>query len=121
MSSIRIDSNNDLDFSTGGLVIVTSTEAIAQKVKIRLQFFLGEWFLDTRLGVPYFQQVFVKNPKISTLQTIFRGVVVNTPGIDRVEQFSLALDPATRKLTVTFLAKTAAGETIDFNEEFVIA
>ena len=81
---------------------------------------MGEWFLDQRLGIPYFEQVFIKNPNLSVLNNLFRGVVANSPGIAEVQEFSLAINSATRALTVTFLAKTSSGETINFNEEFIV-
>lgn len=121
MANLKLATDGDLDFSTGNLQIVTGTAEIAQKVSVRLKFFLGEWFLDQRLGIPYFQQVFIKNPQFSVLNNLFRGVVVNTPGIAEVQSFSLALNSATRTLTVTFLARASTGENINFNEEFVIA
>ncbi len=76
---------------------------IAQKLRIRLRFFAGEWSLDTTQGLPYFTLIFVKNPNLPRVKAIFRQVILTTPGIASLQTFSLVLD-STRTATVTFSA-----------------
>lgn len=42
---LKLDiASDDIDVSTGDLVLVEGTDAIIQHLQIRLRFFLGEWF-----------------------------------------------------------------------------
>ena len=46
---------NDLVIKNNDLILIDNTERVAQQVLITLRFWLGEWFLDTREGVPYLE------------------------------------------------------------------
>jgi len=94
---------------TGQLILVDALEAIAQQLRIRLQFFRGDWFLDRRQGMPYFEQVFIKNPSRALLETIFRRAILDTPNVESLDSFVLNLDRSTRRTTIDFVAVTDAG------------
>ena len=49
----------------GDIMLIDNAERVAQQIVISLRFWLGEWFLDTSLGVPYLEYVLVKNPNIN--------------------------------------------------------
>ena len=121
MSDIKLDANGDLFLDdSGSIVLVTGDEAIAQQLSIRFKFALGEWFLDTRIGVPYFQEILVKNPNLTRVRGIYQQLIITTPGIEAIESFSLTLDTPTRTLSLVFAARKTDGETLEFNEEFII-
>ena len=49
---------NDLHIDNNGLlVLVDNNEQLLQKIRQRLRLFYGEWFLDVRRGVPYFENI----------------------------------------------------------------
>jgi len=120
MSDIALDSDGDLLITNDALVLVEGDDAIVQQLVIRFQFFLGEWFLDTRIGIPYFGEILIKNPDLSRVRAIFKQTVLTTPGIASLEEFSLVVDGSTRKATVTFRALKTDGEILEFDEEFII-
>ena len=120
MSDIALDSDGDLLIENDALVLVEGDDAIVQHLSIRFRFVLGEWFLDTRLGIPYFDEILVKNPDFSRVRGILRQTILTTPGIASIEKFSLQFDGAIRKLTVSFLARKTDGEILEFNDEFII-
>src|SRR4051812_29811299 len=97
-----------LDPASGDLVIpltiIHGIDATMQRIRIRFKWFLGEWFLDTRQGVPYFQSVLIKNPDSILIATIFRQVLKTTPGVKRVLSFRASLDRTTRELTTVWSA-----------------
>jgi hypothetical protein len=84
--------------------IIRGAEAVAQRVRVRFRWFLGEWFLDQRQGVPYYRDILVKNPDRILITFIFRQVLLGTPGVKSVANFRADLDRATRTLTVDFEA-----------------
>jgi hypothetical protein len=102
-----------LDPTTGDVLlpiqIIRGAEAVAQRIRVRFRFFLGEWFLDTRLGVPYYRDILIKNPDSILIGFIFRQVLLTTPGVKSVASFSASLERATRTLTVTFEAQLEDG------------
>ena len=108
----------------GDLAAVTGREAIAQHARVRMQHFLGEWFLDEREGMPLFERVFVHSPDIPAVSESFRRTIAETPGIASVRDLALDFDRQTRTLNVVGSAVTTDGETIeaaDFATPFVIA
>lgn len=121
MSDFKLDTFGALDLSTGDLQIVTGADAVAQHLKIRLRFVQGEWEGDTRVGIPYRTQIWVKNPNLAAIQTVWRRAITTTPGVDSLERIDQVFDAPTRELRVTFSAKLA-GEDVarDFSEVFLL-
>ena len=106
MSTFKLDADNDLDLSSGTFAWLTGADAIAQNVMTRLRFFKDEWFLDTRLGVPFFQRILgVKNAE-DDAAAIFRSVILSTPGVSVLDRLDVEVDRQTRNLTVSFEARS---------------
>ena len=120
MSDLALDSDGDLLVENDSLVLADGDDAIVQQLTIRFRFALGEWFLDIRLGVPYFGEILIKNPDLSRVRGIFKQTVLTTPGIDSLEEFTLTFAGAERVLTVQFRARKIDGEILNYNEEFII-
>lgn len=93
----------------GSPVILTGIEAIKQKVKLRLRFFLGEWFLNTSEGVSWRQNIFVKNPNMTIVNSVIKEAILGTTGINGIVSFELLIDKTNRTLTVNFKAQTNYG------------
>lgn len=95
--TLKVVSKKDfaLDLATGDLEIplrlVDGADAIAQRLLVRMSFFKGEWFLDTRLGIPYLENVFVRNPDLPFIEAMFRKVIKTTPGVDKVLSYTAEL------------------------------
>ena len=121
MSDFKLDTFGELDLTTGDLVFVTGADAVAQHLKIRLRFIRGEYFLDTRVGLPYYSQIWVKNPNLAAVETIYRRAIRETPGVDTLDRFDFSFDASTRELSIGFSAKLL-GETVarDFTEVFIL-
>lgn len=98
---------HDLDIVDGDLLLGAD---VAQAVKIRLLAVRGEWFLDRTAGIPYYEQVLVKNPNLSHVDALFRQTIVETPGINQLLSFETDFDANTRTYTVTWSADTDEGE-----------
>jgi hypothetical protein len=116
MSDIKMDlSNGSTDFGdilieNNDLVMVTGKEAIKQDIVQRLRTFLGEWFLDNTIGVPYYQQILVKNPNQSNIDAIFINVILSTPGVTQLSEYSFKPNYTIRQLEIDFIAQTTDGE-----------
>jgi len=92
----------DLKLTDGQVTLTASlTESVAQHLYVRLRFFFGEWFLNRKEGVPYLTVILVKNPNMSTVRSLFRRIILETPGVTKVNDLTIELDTETRALTVT--------------------
>lgn len=121
MTDLAMTTAGDVDLTRDDFYFVTGADAVAQHLLCRLRVYKGEWFLDTRVGIPYYSQIFVKNPNLAAIQSVYRRAVTSTPGVDTLERIDVALDAATREMTLTFSAKLL-GETVarDFTLEFIL-
>lgn len=113
MSDILLDNaTHDVSIIEGNMFLTTGIQAKRQHVKQRLLFFAGEWFLDDSIGIPYIQQVMVKNPNPVIIDSLLKNTIITTPGFRQLDQFELDLEPDTRVLTLTFQAQTEDGPVI---------
>ena len=110
----------DVDLSTGDYVLVDGVDAVRQSLLIGLQFFLGEWFLDQRVGIPYFEKILGQKPRENIVRSIFRDAILKTPGVASLSSLIVDFDGTTRRLDVSFRAKTVDGEIVDFDEELIL-
>lgn len=95
----------DLNLTDGQVTLTPDLKtAVAQHLLIRLRMFFGEWFLDTREGVPYFELVLVDNPDVARITSIFRSVILETPGVVGITALALGVDRRARRLTIQNVA-----------------
>lgn len=101
---------HDLVFVNGqATVTYTQSEIVAQRLKITLSTFLGEWFLDTTIGVPYFQQIFGKGRSKSAVDVIFQRIIAADPGVIEIREFSSVIDNQGRGYEMVFTVRVADG------------
>ncbi|CAB3911913.1 hypothetical protein LMG3410_04878 [Achromobacter aegrifaciens] len=93
--------------------LIGGADRVGQQVKVTLLAFLGEWFLDTTFGVPYFEEILVKNPDRSTIEAVLRARILDVPGVTRVGRLDLDVDRTARTLRVAFEAESAEGRAKD--------
>ncbi len=104
-------SDNDLSIVGGQLVLVTDiAEQAAIVMRNRFLFGLGEYFLDVRQGVPYFQYVFVKNPDVLLIKSLFAEIIRTTPGVKSI--LSLSVSRVGRKAFFAFRALADNGRIV---------
>lgn len=81
--------------------LLSGVDSLMQRIWIRMRFWLGEWFLDERLGVPWVERIFVKNADPRAIRNILTKVVASTPGVSRVTNFVMTVDKRARSFTVS--------------------
>ena len=97
-----INHDTSLDQSTGSTSILIGSDAIKQAVKANLLGFLGEWFLDSNFGLPWYDEILVHNAVLSRAQASIVKTVFETPGVSEITKFNLSVDASKRSMTVTF-------------------
>lgn len=106
---LALDDDGDLLVRDGDLVLVGGDDYVVQEARVNLQWFRDEWFLDESKGVPFFEQIFVKNPNLPLIQATYRRALLATRGVVSVESLDLNLDKSTRTLTVNWSARITGG------------
>lgn len=106
-----LDSNNDIIIGAdGSLKLVSDGAEVVQHIRSRLQFFKGEWFLDTNAGVPYFEEIFTKPVNLANIESIFKTKILETPGVSKLTEFTMDYESgANRELVIRFSAETIYG------------
>ena len=99
----------DLVFHNNDLMLIDNAERIGQQIKITLQFWFSEWFLDTTQGIPYLEHICIKNPNLQHIRQIFRNAIMSVDGVDSVTELTLNVNAKERILSVTYTANTSAG------------
>jgi hypothetical protein len=108
----------DYDFALGhGLGdYAVEAESVAQRVETRLRTFLGEWFLDTGAGVPWLQGIEGGKPvDLPFSEAQIKAAIIETDGVLELSSFSLAFDPASRRLSVAAVVRTDFGSVENIN------
>lgn len=112
-STLATDQANDIKLTNGRASLETDALIVgAIKLRNRLQFFLGEWFLDTRLGFPWFQYVLIKNPDLGIIRRLFLKAILATEPFQDVPELILKYQPETRRLSFYFSAIAKDGRTV---------
>ena len=108
----RIDlllDDNGVVLRGGDWAFAEDRTGIQQRISQVLKTIAGEWFLDLDYGLPYFEQILVKNPNLPSVQDIFRRALLSVKGVSSVERLTLSLDTPNRILRVDWVVLTDLG------------
>lgn len=119
---IRVIPVGDLALKNGSPYYIEGPAYTRQKLSIRFRFFLGEWFLNQLEGVPYYSDVFVHDPDLDVISSLFKRVITGCPGVLALKRFKMTLDPVTRRAAFDFLAVVDGGIVVvaPGDEDFIV-
>lgn len=84
----------------------------ATKIRNRLRIWLGEWYADTRIGVPYIQKIFQRGTTPAVQRRVFTDVLLSmSPIIKEVLRLDLKRT-GEREMEVYFEAQADTGQVI---------
>lgn len=85
------------------------TETVGQRLKIRLQTFLGEWAFNTVYGVPYWQRILaIKQTSKAAADLIFQQQILAEEGVKEIVTFNSTF--VNRKYSLVFSVRVVTGE-----------
>ncbi len=111
---------HDLIFENKDLVFVEGVNYYRQKTAIVLQFFFGEWFLDTTKGIKFFEHILIKNPNETLVNNLIKLAILDIEGILEIIEFDSNFNKITRRFSITGKVLTDAGEFI-LDESLLVA
>jgi len=110
MSDFLLDTATyDVDIDNYDFQLVSGIDEVVQQVKIRLLFFKGEWFLNTAQGLPFYDDILVKNPNIPNIDNIIKAEIVNTPNVNELLSYESEYNNTNRSLSISFEIDTIYG------------
>ncbi len=116
MTTFKLD-DLDLVVEDNKLVLIDGVDEVSQRMSTNFRFFLGEWFLNTELGVPYYQKVLGQKPRVGILQSVFRDAALVTNGVKQVNDIVIDYTSATRTLRVDMTVTSETG-VFTYEKEF---
>jgi len=118
MSDIAINkATHDLVFVDNQIQFVTGAEYVVQRLRIRLDIQVGEWFLDLDEGLPYKDSIFVRNPNLIVIGAFLRTRISSMPEVESIDSFSLVFTRTTGYLKLDFQVTTLLGVVVAHAEE----
>ena len=99
---IKFDDDHDMFLDGSDIAFAEESDIIKQRLTIRLQFLLEEWFLDNRAGLPFTQFIFEQGSTIEDIYELFRKEINDTEGVEDITELNLIPDPSEKGLRVDF-------------------
>jgi len=85
-----------------------------QRVGIAIKLLLGEWPYDAKRGLPWIEEILVKEPNLNQIQSRFRAYILSIEGILSIRSLVISLDDSTGMLTIVLDLETVVGLTGPF-------
>lgn len=90
----------DADIDPTFKFTTTLVDYVGLRLREDLSYFLGEWFLDTRQGMPYWRFILGQKYDAGIADRIFRKGALATAGVATVDQLITKFDRRSRTLSV---------------------
>lgn len=116
MINLALGSDGDIYTENYRLARVSGNDQIAQRISTRLKLLLGEWFLDNAMGVPWFEQILIKNPRRAIVAGVIKRTILDTPGVQELTSFDV-VEGDERKIMVQFAVTTSGGNAVTSSVE----
>lgn len=115
MKDLLLEENtNNLDIVNFDLALTSgNAQFIQQKLFIKLKTVLGEWYLNTTVGLPWFTEIAKKNPDIDLIEDLIRAEILAESLVEEITEFTILYDNSVRELSVSFIVKLVDGSTAE--------
>lgn len=115
MNDILLNRNGDLYINENGDISLTTS--VVQAVKIHLRWFFEEWKFSPQFGIPWFDEVTIKNPDTERIRRIIRDEIEKVESVVEARDVKVIVDKLTRKANISFKILTTQDA---FKEEVII-
>ena len=87
------------------------TESVAQKISIKLRWFANEWKFNRNFGVPYYEDIFVKQYDLEYIRQLLEEEILSVEEVSGIKTLDLTVDNERRALSVSSEVLLKSGET----------
>lgn len=105
--------DNDIVVSATDVAWAYDIHGVAQLCRIAVQIFRDEWFANLDIGIEYYDGILGAKESLGVVRAraAYRRELLAQPGVIDVPILNTAFDGGTRVLTVSWVARTAFGDT----------
>lgn len=107
-----IDEAGRVVLEGGDIALARGRDGVRQNIRTALELAREEWFLDLNAGLPLFEEVLVKSPRLEVVRAAIRRTILSVAGVRAVD-LTLDFDPGARVLRADFVAETDEGPITD--------
>lgn len=76
----------------GNIAMAKPPYALAQDAASAIKLFKGDYYYNTTLGIPYFEQILGKNPPVQLMKTQFQNAALTVPEVVKAVCYLSAID-----------------------------
>lgn len=106
MTDLLLDTTtHDIKLVGRDLGLVRGVDLVRQRLKQVLLSKVGEWFLDTEHGLPWYETIFAKGTPETVIRSLLIRAITGTAGVQELQAFDLLIDSNTRVATINFTVK----------------
>jgi hypothetical protein len=124
--ALLLTADGDLDLTDNRGSFVAGLEGFVAGALARLRLVRGEFFADRRRGMPYRENKYVPTSDAilgevfdeAKVRAAYAAALAEVPGFGELTSLSIAFNTTTRRLTVTWQARTQFGDTAVTSTEF---
>lgn len=91
--------DGDINITDDGDILVESS--IIQAIEVRLRWLFGEWRFNPDNGLPYLEEVLVKNPDIEMIRTHIRTQAMLVDGVEDVNVTDITIANRSAAISLT--------------------
>lgn len=103
MTDIALTDDHDIDVSNNDLhLVATESQSIRQRLIIKILTYQGEWFLNSQLGVPYYEFILGANRSKETIDSIMQTAILEEPEVLEITRFKSRIDTISRAYEMEF-------------------
>jgi len=116
MVDFAIDPETGDHYIEGGQIAEVSDpiEESKQRISTACQTHRGEWLYDNEHGLPFREEILVKNPNLSAISSRVRAFILSLEGVIGVTECTVTFNAPARKLTIRVNAEVPEGITGPF-------
>lgn len=106
---IKLDEDGDISLVNGDAQTTSiGAEDLAQRLRIRLNTFQGEWFMDNTLGIDWWNRVMGKNRSKMAVDALIQDAILKEPDALQIVSYTSSIS-TDRKFSCSFRVRTEDG------------
>ena len=106
---IKLDEDGDISLVNGDAQTTSvGAEDLAQRLRIRLNTFQGEWFMDNTLGIDWWNRVMGKNRSKMAVDALIQDAILKEPDALQIVSYTSSIS-TNRKFSCSFRVRTEDG------------
>ena len=102
MKDLLLSKDHDLVIDKFDLQLTNDKQLVKQRIRQALLAFKGDWFLNTSLGIPYYEEIVGQKNSIDTVKAIFIETIKKVDGVKDLVEFNINLENQSQSLNITF-------------------